>query len=65
MTVPEPGWKHATNAGAFREGGVFAWREHGHLWSGIVVEVDDRHLRVKVRDVLPATVMTTAVRRPE
>lgn len=50
----ETEWVHAVNASQFRQGGVFGWRdkrsETGFL-SGVVVEVDHLHLRVRVRDI--------------
>ena len=51
---PKAGWKHALNAWNFQVGSVFGWNDGGHLWSGIVEEIDGNAARVKVKDILPA-----------
>jgi hypothetical protein len=61
--APAPGWKHATNARNFRRGAVFGFYEFGHLWAGIVEDVDTLTLRVKVRDIRPGVIDHTAPTR--
>ena len=61
--APAEGWQHALNLTPdplfpclpyLKKGDVFGWKERGQLWSGIISEVDHRHLRVFVTNILPA-----------
>lgn len=64
--APKPGdvayeeWVHTTNAERFTRGDLFGWsddRSETGMCSGIVVESDPRHLRVRVRDIRAAVIV--------